>query len=74
MFLLCKNVKIMKVKLYYSIFQKQISEKKNNIFMARKDWNFYDQILKAAVMLDKKLKIFILVFFNFNSFVNILFS
>ena len=28
MFLLCKNVKIMKVKLYYSIFQKQISEKK----------------------------------------------
>ena len=72
MILLCKNVKVTKMKFYHSIFQKKISEKK--IIVITKDWNFHDQILQAAAMLDKKLKILILVIFNFNSFVNILFN
>ena len=34
--------------------------------MIRKDWNFCNQILQVAAILDKKLK-FIFIFFNFNS-------
>ena len=35
--------------------------------MIRKDLNFCDQILQPVHILDKTLKIFILVFFNFSS-------
>ena len=37
---------------------------KKNIFTIRKDRNFCDQILQAVVILDKKLKIFIFIFFQ----------
>ena len=36
-------------------------------FVVRKDWIFYDQALQAVAILDKKLKIFIFIFFVFNS-------
>ena len=36
------------------------------MFMFRKDWNSFDQIVRAAAILDRNLKIFIFIFFNFN--------
>ena len=47
-----------------------VKQNENYIFMIRKDWRFRDQNLqlKSVVILDKKLKIFILIFFSFNSF------
>ena len=47
---------------------------KNYIFMIRKDRIFYDPACKAVAILDKKLKIFIFVFFNLNSFFSEIFS
>ena len=35
--------------------------------MIRKDWNVCDHIMKAAAILEKKLKIFIFIFRNFDS-------
>ena len=39
-----------------------------HIFMTRKDLSFYDQVLQAIAILDKKLKFFILTFFTLNPF------
>ena len=38
--------------------------RENHFCTIRKDWNFCDWILQAATILDKKLKIFIFIFFN----------
>ena len=38
--------------------------RENYFCIIRKDWNFCDWILQAATILDKKLKIFIFIFFN----------
>ena len=40
---------------------------KKYYFYDRKGFKFFDQILQAAAILDKELKIFILNFFIFNS-------
>ena len=53
-----------KIKNWYSIFQKTNS-KINNIFMMRKDWSLCDQILQTVAVLDKKLTIFIFLFSTF---------
>ena len=46
----------------YSVSQKKAIKKK-----VRKDRHFCDQIVHAVAILDKKLKISIFFFFNFNS-------
>ena len=35
--------------------------------MIKNNWNFGDQILQAVAILDKKLKLFMFIFFNFSS-------
>ena len=39
-----------------------INQNKKNIFMIRQDWGFCDQILQAAAIFDKKMKMFIFIF------------
>ena len=36
--------------------------------MIRKDWNFWDRISQAVAILNKKLKIFIFIFFQIQLF------
>ena len=55
-----------KIKLYYSIFQKKITEKKLH-FNDQNGLNLLWSILKAVTVLEKKLKILIFIFFNFSS-------
>ena len=49
---------------------KQTNKKKNKKvnFHSQKGLKFIDQILQVLAILDKKLKISIFIFFNFNSF------
>ena len=54
-----------KIKLYYSIFQKKITEKKL-LFNDQNGLKLLLSILKAVTILGKKLKIFIIIFFNFS--------
>ena len=58
----------LKISLAFSeIFDKSkylINKNKKNIFMIRQDWGFCDQILQAAAVFDKKMKMFIFIFWN----------
>ena len=56
-----------KIKPFHSMFQKR-KPKTSYGFMIRSNWNFCDQILQAVATLDIKLKNFIFIFLNFNSF------
>ena len=54
---------------FYQILEKYLRNQNSNyIFIIRKDWSNFVQNMQSVAILYKKLKIFILTFFNFNFF------
>ena len=53
--------------LWFNLKNSKKKNQKTFLFHCQKDWNFCEEILQGAAILDKKLKLFICIYFNFNN-------